>query len=282
MAEPPIETNSSDIPEDQTEEERELDSYTTFYLDTILDSLGTDLTKITDPELSKSIYDKLLASARALAEDRIRKDNELKALAEHDQLTELLNRRGFLKRFDEKLDTYGRGKYQLEHPEAHGRTRIIDTTTPGPFIMIDLVDFKAVNDKYGHPLGDEVLKSVAEALRTSLRPNDLVARIGGDEFGVFLEGETRKDGLDALKRLQAAIASSTRTQNGIELGASFGLAMLPEHLNSDQLANTYFRSSLFESVYGEADKALYHSKSQPDKNTISYRADSGELQIYKP
>jgi diguanylate cyclase (GGDEF)-like protein len=62
----------------------------------------------------------------------------------------------------------------------------------------DVDDFKAVNDDLGHHVGDDVLRSVAEALCGSLRGGDLIARIGGDEFAVVLTGAYRKDEVDAL------------------------------------------------------------------------------------
>jgi diguanylate cyclase (GGDEF)-like protein len=94
----------------------------------------------------------------------------LQSLADHDGLTGLLNRR----RFEEEL------RRQVAATARYGRSAAL--------IVLDLDDFKTVNDAHGHAVGDELLREVAGALRRRLRASDVAARLGGDEFAVILDG----------------------------------------------------------------------------------------------
>jgi diguanylate cyclase (GGDEF)-like protein len=100
--------------------------------------------------------------------DRRRFEQRLQHLADHDPLTDLLNRR----RFEEEL-----------HREVARSARY---GTGGAVLLLDLDDFKGVNDTHGHLWGDEVLRGTARLLGSRLRDTDLLARLGGDEFAVLL------------------------------------------------------------------------------------------------
>lgn len=97
-------------------------------------------------------------------------ESQLRRQAQRDHLTGLYNRRGFLERL----------------PKVLGHTKH-DTA----IISLDLDEFKSVNDTLGHPVGDQLLKAFAARLRSAVRPGDLVARVGGDEFVVVMAGISR-------------------------------------------------------------------------------------------
>ncbi len=110
-------------------------------------------------------------TVRRNAEDRLRH------LAEHDHLTELLNRRGFERTVDHQLQ---------QMPPGAG----------GALAVVDVDHLKLINDSRGHAAGDALLREIAAALKVSLRAEDVIARLSGDEFGIFIpdtnEGEARR------------------------------------------------------------------------------------------
>lgn len=113
--------------------------------------------------------------------------------AERDPITGLLNRRAFRDVVAKRLE------------RAVG--------TPSALAMLDLDGFKAVNDSRGHPAGDEVLRLVAAGIRANLRPSDVAARYGGDEFIVFLESCGTPEAQRILTRMRTIIAGVTGSAN---------------------------------------------------------------------
>ena len=114
----------------------------------------------------------------------------------------------------------------------------------GPLSLayLDLDDFKRVNDERGHAAGDEVLRTVADTLRTQLRPTDLVARLGGDEFVVLLPHTDRTGAAEAMERVQADLTAS----GGI--GFSVGVIQLDRAVGS------------IDDLVGRADELMYEAK----------------------
>jgi diguanylate cyclase (GGDEF)-like protein len=106
--------------------------------------------------------------AAALMTERARDAEQLRHLADHDQVTGLINRRAF----EDELERW------LRHSSRYG--------VPGSVLVIDVDNFKSVNDSLGHPAGDDLLRRLGGALRRRLRETDVVARWGGDEFVVLL------------------------------------------------------------------------------------------------
>src|SRR4051812_19596610 len=153
-----------------------------------------------------AVFSAILATTAVMgvsqAVNRERQRGELQTLSRSDPLTGALNRRGFTERFEAELS---------DHVRHDGR--------PLGLIVIDLDDFKRVNDTRGHAAGDELLCDVATTLAGDLRPSDVLGRLGGDEFAVLLPeagpGELRA----AAERLEQRLGSVA--------AASIGLAALP-------------------------------------------------------
>jgi diguanylate cyclase (GGDEF)-like protein len=108
-------------------------------------------------------------------------------------------------------------------------------------MFIDLDNFKTVNDRFGHKVGDDVLRAVAEVLRGAVRQTDTVARLGGDEFTVLLEPLEDASHIDvvAQKILSAVHAPVTLSGAQVRVTASIGIAVFPEHASkADALIQT--------------------------------------------
>jgi len=158
-------------------------------------------------EIVASIVDN---AAQGLA--RLRERQMIAALARLDPLTGLLNRRAWQERLGQAL------------AEAHRRG---DGVALG---LLDLDDFKSVNDRFGHPAGDKVLAELAARLRGAIREADILARLGGDEFALaftLIEDPTELDAV--LARLAEVLAPPYDLPGGvaISIGASLGLALYP-------------------------------------------------------
>lgn len=136
------------------------------------------------------------------------KQEELRLLrlSERDPLTGVLNRQGFETYLEQRHDKHEEGCALL---------------------YIDLDRFKPVNDTYGHPMGDALLKAFAERLQTLVRPTDVVARLGGDEFAIVLPGIKNKANAEAVADKVVTAAATTFKIGQLELhvGASVGVAL---------------------------------------------------------
>lgn len=120
-------------------------------------------------------------------------------------------------------------------------------------IVVDVDDFKGVNDTYGHLFGDEVLRSVASTLRETFRASDVIGRIGGDEFAVFARAADDEQAIrnrcgELLRRL-----ASIAFPNGYRISASLGIGFSPRHGHD------------YPTLFSSADAALYHLKKHKGK-----------------
>ncbi len=168
-------------------------------------------------------------------------EEHLKHLAHHDVLTALPNRTLYLDRLGQ----------QIRLAKREGKELAV--------LFIDLDRFKPVNDRYGHNVGDQVLKEVADRLADSVRSADTVARIGGDEFTVIVGAMDRpEDARVVAEKILDAMCRPIEVQGvAHQLGASIGVSMFPIHGdNADTLTHT-------------ADVAMYAAKTS-GRNTIRY------------
>ena len=149
-----------------------------------------------------------------------------------DELTGLLNRRGFFDAFMKEMDRMKRG-------HSNG----------GLLILVDLDNFKMINDTYGHPAGDAALRLVGKTLGGSSRPMDCCARLGGDEFVLLLANTEREKALVRAQNLIKQLNSLSLVWYGAELPirASLGL-------------KDYGVGETPEDIFGEADTLLYKHK----------------------
>jgi len=157
---------------------------------------------------------------------------QLESLAITDALTGLLNRRGFHQSLESSLARIGR----------NGKRMAV--------LYIDLDGFKRVNDSLGHAAGDQVLQRVAEQLRTCLRPYDILARVGGDEFTALIDSLDHPEDAARVAEKLIELVSVRQCLDGIDvtLGASIGIACYPECGDS------------VDSLLRSADMAMYEAK----------------------
>jgi diguanylate cyclase (GGDEF)-like protein len=164
-------------------------------------------------------------SYNALREKDEIKASVLKHKAEHDPLTGLINREAF----------------------AQIKEVLCDTAEPVAYLIIDIDFFKAVNDKYGHPVGDQVLRKIAAILSEQFRNTDYVARIGGDEFAVIMTkfGDTPE--MVIQRKIETINKMLQNVGDGLP-GVSLSVGVTISTLGYNQILES------------QADKALYHVK----------------------
>jgi diguanylate cyclase (GGDEF)-like protein len=125
-------------------------------------------------------------------------------------------------------------------------------------LLLDLDGFKAVNDSFGHALGDELLTMVARRLRGSLRPTDVGARLGGDEFAVLLEDVDHEQALVAAHRVLAGISTPfVLSRSTVAISASIGLVHATDARGSQDLMR-------------DADVAMYRAKADGKSRVVSF------------
>jgi len=131
------------------------------------------------------------------------------------------------------------------------------STEPASLVYVDLDHFKRLNDTLGHPAGDAALKHVARLLEAAVRDGDVVARIGGEEFAVWLPRTPLREGVEVAERIRRSVAEKHLTWGGsvYPLTTSCGIASYPEPIGD--LLN----------LPAAADAALYRAK-QAGRNRV--------------
>lgn len=173
--------------------------------------------------------------------------HQISHMAYHDPLTQLANRRLLIEYLEKLISTYVREE------------------SCGALLFIDLDEFKEINDKNGHDAGDAILIEVAKRLNSFVRKEDIVSRVGGDEFIVVLsqldQGEQQENNkaLVIAERILKVLNKDINFENtSLQIGASIGLRLLvPERISA-------------ESALKDADTAMYRAK----------RAGKGRIVVY--
>jgi diguanylate cyclase (GGDEF)-like protein len=191
----------------------------------------------TSPELLDRLRGVVAHAATALANGRL--VDRITREARHDSLTGLLGHRALQESLELAADAPPDDCFSLA--------------------LIDIDDFKAVNDIHGHQTGDDVLRHLADTLRLNVREHDRVFRVGGEEFCVLMPGLQQPDAVQVAERLRLAVA---RARFRLPLRISAGVATYPVD------------GATREALLGRADAALYAAK-RSGKNRTSTSADVG-------
>jgi diguanylate cyclase (GGDEF)-like protein len=180
-------------------------------------------------------------AALALQNDRLAaQTRELAHAATVDPLTGLFNRRHFHTRIEEEIERARRYSLNLA------------------LLLIDIDDFKRINDSLGHLAGDYLLRQVAEILKRSVRVFDVCTRYGGEEFAILMPGSSAVNALVVAERIRSRVESAARDEGplppSVRITVSLGLAVLRSDASSQELI-------------GRADRALYKAKEE-GKNRV--------------
>lgn len=168
---------------------------------------------------------------------------EIEKLATTDGLTGLYNHRRFQENLTEEFKRLNRNSF------------------PFSLMLTDIDYFKKVNDNYGHPVGDIVLKGVSKIIREEIRDVDVPARYGGEEFAIILPGTNAEGAKNIAERLRKAVMDTTFSADGkpLKITISIGIATAPLHAKGK------------EELIEKTDKALYHAKHNGRNQSVIWK-----------
>ncbi len=166
----------------------------------------------------------------AMAKERAEQSHKTAAMV--DPLTGLINRRGF---YQESARVARR---QAENPQL------------AAVLLVDLDNFKSINDRFGHAVGDKVLQIFAETATQTIRPSDFVGRLGGEEFAAVLHNVGRERALVIAERMRSAFAEATSMVDGCAIGATASVGVVLSERSEFDVSE----------LLVQADKALYEAK----------------------
>lgn len=173
-------------------------------------------------------YRKMNAELVSARGDLERLNKALRKKAEMDQMTGMLNRETFLKRLR------GMGRYK----------------DAGTLLIVDADHFKSINDRFGHLSGDNALMAITGAIRRSVRENDIIGRLGGEEFGVMLVGANLEESRAVAERIRTSVETLRfEPRNGVAHRLTVSIGGAPWHHGAE-----------FAEVMRFADTQLYSAK----------------------
>lgn len=226
----------------------------------ILQRIAGIMTAATDSKIEQGrTFVASMVDKSAELEEVKGKLEEYKRLADTDAMTQLQNRRAFDKALARLYDDHKRVMF-------------------GALVIVDIDRFKQINDRFGHPFGDKIIRHIASVIRAAAGADTLVARTGGEEFALVVEGLNEEAVADLAERVRTAVERLTAPMSGAGCGPitiSLGICMAAHAAGADDL-------------YAKADRALYVSKSNgrnqatrfsslrdgaPSKGWLLYRRD---------
>jgi len=196
-----------------------------------------------DISQQKKIELELLQSNETLENRVEQRTNDLRYMADHDQLTGLLNRNAFT------------AKILADLPKISENKQVI-------FFVIDLDGFKGINDCFGHFIGDELLRTIAERIASVMDGKGLAARLGGDEFGLVIpvDNDANSEAAIVYQEIKTSLSNTIHVENlQLHVGSSAGFAIADRNEKSLSEAMKF------------ADIALYRAKETKCGNAIAYQ-----------
>lgn len=172
--------------------------------------------------------------------------------ASTDALTQVMNRAAFSTLVDAYLS----------------QVRAAEERAKGALLIIDADDFKSVNDRFGHDRGDEALITIASSIKSMLRAPDLVGRLGGEEFGVFLPGASAEQATTVAERIRQTVNDATFTPSGA-----------PHRLSVSVGGAVFDRQLPFAELFRLADQQLYAAKRDGRNRVAITPVDRGPLTL---
>ncbi len=194
------------------------------------------------------IHIKDMTKQKVLENDLRTSVSNLRKLSLTDELTGVANRRALVDSVDMELSRCRRSGASMS------------------LLIMDLDFFKHVNDTYGHPTGDAALVHVTKIFSQSLRQYDILGRIGGEEFVVFLSNTTVEKSLEIAERIRILIADTVFTHQGQEVPLTISIGHTTLGCNAE-----------FDDLYSQADQALYHAKSTGRNKVVSFLECAEEI-----
>jgi diguanylate cyclase (GGDEF)-like protein/PAS domain S-box-containing protein len=225
----------------------------------ILDNKGwqrgviTTFDDVTEVQQHNVLLQETISELESSQKEIKNQNKELNFLATRDPLTGCLNRRSFNDLFQQAFEHAKQNQLELS------------------CLMVDIDHFKSVNDNYGHTVGDEVIKLIADILHASTRNNDLVGRYGGEEFCVVLPGLSTDQAVSVAERIRLKLKEDSRKafESGPHITGSLGVSNIEDHaVDPLELTN-------------QADKALYIAK-ETGRNRVIKWLPEHENQTTKP
>ena len=174
-------------------------------------------------------------------------NNQLHDLASHDPLTRVFNAGAYYRACDQQI---------------HASQR---SNQPFAVLFIDLDHFKSINDTYGHAVGDDVLRTVAQTLQTTVRRSDIVGRIGGEEFSVFLPNTQLHGAQQLAETLRVAIESIHIEVAGVRLKITASIGVAAKRFDQETM----------QAIQQHADQAMYEAK-RGGRNRVSTFGAGGD------